>query len=352
VRLHRFVFVLVALGAMGCAGDAAVAPPASSDPATLYWALRLDHRAATMSTQPPYDVLKLTATPLLVTGAPIPNMPAPTFTSLDPARVQVDTDGTMHAIAPGDQIGVVASLSQGNLTHADTVMVNVTTDVPASPLTTFSIHPLPGDSAKIAFGNGSNLFPVANDADGNPIPDVSVFYLSADPTVATIDRTTGAISPVRPGKVTIIASTTVYGVLKADTLPYVIGHPLALTMTASPRSTASGQVVWTFLPDQIVAGPGAYILFINPDGPPIDVTFDDPTNVMQYDVFCGPPYDETDPYLCASGNIAAFARTPDDPTGFSYYRVRYFPVPGTYHWHSTIFGTSGTIEVADESATP
>ena len=44
-----------------------------------------------------------------------------------------------------------------------------------------------------------------------------------------------------------------------------------------------------------------------------------------------------------------FALEPGDDTGLSAVRARAFPVPGTYNFHSTLFGTTGIIVIADES---
>jgi hypothetical protein len=58
------------------------------------------------------------------------------------------------------------------------------------------------------------------------------------------------------------------------------------------------------------------------------------------------------PALCGSGNISAWARDTSDASGISAIRTRRFPVPGTYTYHSTIFGTTGKIIVVDDNALP
>lgn len=355
-RATCLIAVVVLIVATGCAGDAPVSPPASSDASTLYWALTLDHRAVTLSTTAPYDTIQLTATPRLVSGAPMSGAGAPTYTSLDLTRAEVSADGLVHALGLGDQIGVVASLTQGNLTHADTVFINIT-DPPTAPLATFSIHPQPGDSAKRALSMGGVISPIATDADGNPLADLSVDFESLDPTTAMIDRVSGQLSPVRPGRVTFVATLTAYGVTKADTLPYTIGYNLIFDMQTAPQITSSGQTVWGFVPNTITAGTGAEVLFINLAGPPIDVTFDDPTNVadpasgVELIPLCA-TLTPTYPDACGSGNIPAFARAAGDSTGNSAVRLRSFPVPGTYTWHSTMFGTTGKIVVLNDNTTP
>ncbi len=50
-------------------------------------------------------------------------------------------------------------------------------------------------------------------------------------------------------------------------------------------------------------------------------------------------------WWCGSGNIPAFANDPTDTTGSKQDRIRVFPVPGTYKFHSTISGSSGSVVV-------
>jgi hypothetical protein len=111
----------------------------------------------------------------------------------------------------------------------------------------------------------------------------------------------------------------------------------------------SGQIVGGFSPDRLVIGPGGTVLIGNHSGIVTDMTFDDPTNVMQVDMWCRPPFSIIAPLMCGSGNIEAFAREPNDTQGLTALRTRRFPVPGTYNFHSTIFGTTGTIVVVDET---
>jgi hypothetical protein len=334
---------LLVLSAVGCAGDPTVTPPPVQDPTTLYWQLTLNVRAATLSTVAPYDTIRVEATPRTISGTPISNLIKPTYTSTDLDRAFVDSTGLVHAVGEGDQVYIVASLEENNTLHADTLVLNITGEATPPVMASFTIQPGVGDSAKVAAGSGVTLTPGAADAEGNPISDVAVYFTSSDKTVATIDRITGVLTPNIPGTLTIYATTTVYGVTKSDTLPYVIGHPIVLPMEIQSQTNANGQVVNVFVPNNVVLGPGASILFGNATLLPTDVTFDDPTNVAQADQYC--VFFET---LCGTGNIDAWARDPTDDSGVTGLRARSFPVPGTYTFHSTIFGSTGTIVIADE----
>ncbi|HEU4642606.1 MAG TPA: hypothetical protein VFS44_09135 [Gemmatimonadaceae bacterium] len=337
----------LALLAAGCASDAVVAPPPLVNDAHMYWALTLDHHGITMSTVAPYDTIRLTATPRTLDGTSIDSLPAPTFTSLDLERAQVSADGLVRVIKSGNRIPVVATLVVGNLRHSDTAFINVTTLATPPVLDTFSIHPIPPDSAKTAASK--LIVPRATTADGTPITGLSVYYTVSDFTTAMIDRALGRLSRVRAGQVTVIASATVYGVTKADTVTYRIGNPLTGILNVAAEKDASGRSVNGFKPDLLLIGPGGTVDIVNLTGVATDLTFDDPTNIVPDSTFCVPPYTTLNPAICAGGNVEAFARDSSDQSGLTALRVRRFPLPGTYHYHSTIFGTTGTIVVSDDT---
>ena len=335
--------LLLALAAAGCSGDPPVTPPPAQDPTTLYWQLTLNEHAVMMSTVAPLDTLRIVATPRTISGAPILDLGKPTYTSLDLDRAFVDSAGLVHAVGVGDQVQIVASLEENNILHADTLVLNITEEAAPPALATFTIHPDVGDSAKVAAASSVTIIPRTAAADGTPISDVPVYFTSSDPEVATIDRTTGFLAPNRPGQVTVYATTNVYGVTKSDTVPYTIGHPITIALEIVSQVNASGETVNVFSPNTVELGPGAIVLFGNVTTLPTDVTFDDPTNVAEDQRDC--PFLET---LCGTGNIDAWVKDPSDESGITGLRARSFPVPGTYTFHSTIFGSTGTIVIADE----
>jgi hypothetical protein len=339
--------VLLTIMSSGCASDAAVAPPPLIDDPQMYWALTLDHRAVTLSTAAPYDTIRLTATPRTADGTPLMGVPAPTFKSLDLDRVVVSADGLVRAIKSGTKVPVLATLTVGDISHVDTAYLNITTIAAPPVLATLSIHPAPGDSAKIAMNRNKFFAAKAMTADSTLIFGLAIDYRSLDQTVATIDRSFGLMRTVRPGHVTLIASATAYGVTRADTVLFTVGYPVSLFVSVEQRTTTDGRTVNVFVPDRLEIGPGGSIVFANATGVATDITFDDPTNVMQADEYCGPFYAATAPWLCASGNIESF--TSDPSGGLEAWRARSFPVPGTFNFRSTIFGTTGTVVVVDES---
>jgi hypothetical protein len=324
--------------------DAVVGPPPTTG-SGQYWALTLNHRAVTMSIAAPYDTMRLIAMPRDAAGNAISGFPTPSFTSSDLKSLQVDSVGVVHALATGDGILVIASLSSGTLTLADTAIVNITNVAPPPVLTVFSIQPNSGDSAEAAVDAGGASLPLrALDASGAPVDGLSVYYTTSNPRVATIDRSTGFISGVYPGRVTFTATTTAYGITASDTLPFIIGWPVVANFQAVPQ-TVGGRPVLGFSPGRLTMGPGATVFFDNATTTKIDVTFDNPAPVDSSPTWCAIGGFISAPWLCGTGNIAPFAS--DSTINASGIRVRTFPVPGTYPFHSTLFGTTGEIVVVD-----
>jgi len=344
--LGRLVSGCAAVALIGCGRDV-VAPQPAPDPTRLYWALTLDQHALTLSTVSPYDTVRVTASPRNADGGSLAGLPGVTYASSDLQHLQVSPDGLIRGIAPGQAIGLIATLTVGNLTHADTALLDVTAVSAPPRLATVSIHPIPPDSAVLpmvgpgysafagyfygpVFGGQKQVTPQARDATGAPLSGLRFDFRSSDTTIATIDRQTGFMSGVQPGRVTIIASVTAYGVAKADTVAYTITFPAGQFVLFGQQGQMFG-----FIPSGVTIVQGGYVIWWNGSKRPVDIVFDDSLHVAQDSVFC----------RCGAGNVTAFG----DTTGFFSFanlRTRGFPVAGTYTYHSTLTGLKGTITVA------
>jgi hypothetical protein len=350
---------LCSLALAGCSDGSGVSG-LSTNP---YVTLQLNVRSAVMSTVAPYNTLQLTATPYLASGAVANDSIVATFKTKD-TTLSITPDGlvTAHTKTPSTWIAVSLRDPARNITHIDTLFVTVTDQVPTSPMVTFSIHRPPGDSAKVAIYDAAvGLFQdtvrvAASAEDGTDLqPVLRVRYLVSDSAIATINPASGVVTGMRPGEVVIWATTTYYGVTKTDSMRMTIGNPVSATVYSEirPSATVAGEYVRVFNPSTITIGVGGTILFsqaIRLDGPDIgtDVVFDDPSAAQPSTL----PVSWLD---TGTGNIGPLpsltlngAFNPDCFVSFSYCAgaTRSFPVAGTYHYHSALYGTSGTIVVA------
>jgi hypothetical protein len=201
---------------------------------------------------------------------------------------------------------------------------------------------VPAFPSFIYYPNAS-IEPRAFDAQGNPISNLTISIESSDPLTARYNNQTRTLTLFRPGRVSFYASVVAYGVARSDTLDYTVGLPLAgfITIVQLP-TTLGGPPTYRFAPSSTFrVGAGAYMLFLrNPGFPAFDITFDDPTNVAE---------DQLNPIgtsCVGAGNIAPFG---DSAGGINNFCVRYFPVPGTYPFHSSVLNASGTIIVGDSA---
>ena len=324
--------------ALGCGNDYPTVARPSGD-GKLFASLVLDHHAIALAATAPDNTIQLTATAVNAKGAPLAGSASPTFSLSDTGSVTITPDGMLTAKSPASGVMVIASLTDGNLTHKDTAYVNVNDVAPPPVLTTFSIQPLEGDSAKTsaldAFGlfGLKQIFPLSVDAGGVQIDGLPVFFSSADPTVASVDPVTGVVTGVRPGTVLIRASTTAYGVTMSDSVVFTITPPLIGLVAANPRTpVGSTTTVLEWAPGTIEVSAGGHVLFVTQStDQDIDVVFDDPDAA-------------TESFLIPSGggNIPPFRAVPDGGGAFV---ARMFLTPGSYDFHSTTFNTHGTIIV-------
>ena len=324
--------------ALACGTDyVKIARPPTSD--RLFASLVFDHHAIALSLHGPASTIQLHAIAINGLGAPLADAGQATFSLSDTGSVTITPDGVLTATAPATGVQVIATLTDGNLTHKDTAYVNVNDVAPPPVLATFSIHPVEGDSAKTSALNAFGLFgikqifPQLTDGGGVPINGLPVFFSTADPTTALVDPVTGNVTGVRPGTVMIRASTTAYGVSMSDSLMYTITPPLIGLVAANPATpVGSTTPVLQWAPGSIEISAGGTVLFVTQSTTQdIDVVFNDPDAA-------------TESFLAPSGggNIAPFHAEPDQGGAFF---ARSFLVPGSYDYHSTTFDTHGTIVV-------
>jgi hypothetical protein len=344
---------------LGCGSDNPVDP--TSEGLRPYWALQLNHKAITLGLNSEVDTLRLVATPLAPDNSTLDDIGVITFTSSNTDVVTVGEDGLITGLAPTAGVTIVATMSAQGVTHADTAMVAVTEDPGALRLASFSIDPIPPDSAKFAAGGTyteafRNLTPTLLDTDGNPIEGVPIHFQSLDMTTALVESWSSSITGLRPGYFDIAARTTVYGEQFVDTLRYRIGYPGVVRpkMYGTMYAYITYQV-GTFAPRVMRVGTGAVMELeyaMGGYGLMADVVFDNPAVVaavpeqpscVNYEIACED-----------AGNIEPFG-PPEPLVDYTDYdknrsRARRLTQPGIYNLSSATWGTTATIIVEDESA--
>lgn len=344
-----------------CAKDPTPADPLSNNP---YLTLRLNTRAAIMSTVAPYDTLQLIATPYDASGAVLSTRGTVTYSTTDTA-VTVSASGLVHALTTSPGAYIVAKLQDpaSNITHMDTAFIVVTDQAPSSPLATFAIQPLPGDSTRLGVTNIS--FPLdtivvgATDGHGNDItPNLLIQYTSSDSNVASVSPL-GVVTGNRLGTVTIVATTTYYGIAKRDSVRLTITDPVLghVMLLRQNKLASDGTPVFGFGPASLTIGAGGTVVFgfnlVSPTLGVLDVVFDDPSAVQPSPLSMTVTNASTE-----AGNIAPIPQPSLDSLfakcidvmhfEYGFYlcqAARAFPTPGTYHYHSARYGTEGTIIV-------
>ncbi len=343
----------------GCGGLEPVAPYSPiTDPAAMFMSLTLDHGAVNLSTAAPYDELQLTATPKDANGVAMAGLPAPTFWSSDTTAVWVTPDGLLQARGSGTEVLVVAELvADGNVRHADTARVSVTTD-PAPPmLDLLSIEPV-GDAGAVwsmtalegfygeilfLFSTGRSFTPAytlsALDASGSPISGLAFEYESLDPDTAMIHPAFGSVTLVQPGQARIVARTTAYGVSLADTATFTVALPI---INGAFIWVAPGDEEPSVQPTSLTVRAGGYVTWPNLTGDSVRIVFDDPAGAVAIEEFCT----AFGGAFCDGGDIANYMS--EDPNAFfDRTRGRQFPEPGTYGYTVEPLGLRGRVVVTE-----
>lgn len=359
-------------GLVGCGTIEPVSPadPPITDPTQLYRQLTLNYPAVNLSTAPGYNTVQLRATPRDAQGNPMVGPSVLTFRTLDTTKVLLRADGLVTALETTNAVDVIAELTMGPVTHVDTARIQVTSLTEPPQLASLSIHPVAPDSAIwttqrasatsgqyashfFAFAGyyspgtiqGPKLIPKAVNLAGDTLTDLLVDYVSLNPLIATVNRQTGDVKTVKPGQVTMIAETMAYGVAKADTMTFTVTQQAVDEVDIQPGPTGAVG----FVAQDIIIRPFGIVFWRNLHTDPIDVTFDDSTNVMAV------PSQLCAVFLWEFGGLSSLCGTsgsallPGDdldvyPIGV--FTARQFPVPGVYLYHSTrLGGISGQIIV-------
>lgn len=314
------------------------------DPHDFYSQLTFTYHAINLATVAPYDTIRVLAVASMQDGSPVPGTVV--YTSANPTAVSVDSTGVLTATGVTTGTMIRASLTYDGITRTDSALVAVTTGAPSSPLAHLSIVP-PTDSAIVPaaslFSSTNKALRVAPiSASGDTIPSLIFDVGISDSTKATVTRSgnTLVVSGRSPGRVMLYTSMLAYGVVKHDSLAFVIGWPdIYLDYVNTRYKTGSRTPIKYFTGDTITIGVGANVLWINTaDTVRVDVTFDDPTAANAATglllLYAG----------SSSGNIPPFAAN-DTLGAFPGYAARSFTHPGKYPYHSPRFGTGGVIVV-------
>lgn len=354
------IWLAMAVTLAGCSSLEPVASYApTTDPAALFMALTLDYRAINLAAVAPYAEFQLTATPRDARGEAMSGLAAPTFRSSDTTRVWVTPDGQLQARKSGRNIKVIAELvTDENIRHADTAIVNVTTSTTPPMLDQLQIQPAGGEalwymqSSSSAAGRGQVLFFFANrsfangitvvalDSTGASITGLALDYASLDPDIAQVSRT-GTVAALQPGEVRVVARTTAYGVTKADTMVFTVTLPIINGVLVAPGPSNGPPSVSA---TTVRIRPGGYVFWYNSTADSVSVSFDDPASAGQIADICsgiGAAY----PVHCDSGNIRPFMSTTND--FFEDTRGRQFMEPGSYTYRIEPLGITGRVIVSE-----
>jgi len=364
----RVSILAISLGAgiAGCGGDSA--GPGQIPEAQLFWSLEVNEHAVTFAIG---DTIYLHATALNPAGDSLPLVDAVQYQAGD-SSVSVTANGlvtAMHETVSRSKLTyVIASVRDAarNLTLEDTVFIQVTSTRPSPGIETFALQPSDTNTARSldVFGFTTlYLAPTVLDSAGTPMSDVVVTLTSTDRSVMTVSNYvlgSGIVSPpsdfgqvqgVGPGTAVIHAEAWVYGVSKRDSIRlkwenYISTQVLILSKTLSDSLLP----VLYFYPQVVTVAPGGVVTWSTDQTDSIDVVFDDPTHVdsaapLNRPEFWPIPYSGTGNFSGLYVDTVAANNGDFDSYLFRVRKARRFTVPGTYNYHSVIYGSTGKVVV-------
>lgn len=287
------------------------------DASKLFWALEANAKAVTVAIG---GTQQLSAAALYASGDTMPDVPRPTFMSLETSKVTVDSNGMVTGVSVTSGVDVIASLTIDGLTHADTIVVAVTPT--ASTISTFAMVGLGGvpvDSNMTI--NGFTLLDYkATDASGDDVFGLAVSVRALDPLTLTAGSSYLQGNVI--GKTKVIMSSLSYGQFLADTVEFRVLYASAINVYTSGETEAGPM---SFSPNAVVIGTGGTVTWYNYFYGQL------PASII---------FDPADVDKIPDGNI----------DGMNWFDVasRTFPVAGTYKYTNTLNGGTGTVIVREQ----
>ena len=395
--MRKFGLLCVALAIAACNNDRVIDPLGQS----TFFFVRVDPQAVTLA-QGGAQQLTITAYDNSCTPLPSCNPLAPgnalNVNGIPAFRLQTPSDTAFVTVTAGGlvtaktttratpvAVNVIGSLQNipgstnaPSVTLADTTPVTVLGAGVAAP----AVSNMTVTSSRATNGAGSadTLTVTYTDAAGAPVATQRAatnasgigrpqFY-SNDPSIATVSST-GIVTGIRPGSVTITATNTVNGVSKTATFPITITDPVTGTVSITTATSGAGII---FFPQTLTVSateaaaegrpcgttgtpacpnataPGAVVTFAVVGTTNFPNTFTPtttPNNVDCFNVtFANPGAAQAATATGNSGNIGTGGAASTNPplcNGTS--QSRLFTTPGTYTFTSTTNGATGTLIV-------
>jgi hypothetical protein len=337
----RILLLTVAIAILtGCSGD--VVNPVN-DNGLAIWRLVIDRPSVVMAQG---ETLKLNAIPRGLNGVEVPTHGVVKWTSSDLTSVTVDDDGTLHAIAPGNRIEVIAVLSDlvNNITVRDTSYVMVTPTV--QPISSFGFVLPQGAPREIAAGQ-FGLIPVQAMSGSTPLTVPFDYTIEGRNKVVTFPALNGInVAGIDTGRVMFRTNMYAYGTEYRDSVEYTVTHPVMATFLIMDRALAQAMIStqpgivnipavpgdYWFRPLRFTVKQGAMVVWVNYSGtgggtitppklPPVTVNFDRLDGIVPAEHVSAPQFTQGAPAM------------------------RQFTKIGTYYWTSPDSKQSGSITV-------
>lgn len=293
--------LVVALAGVACSGDSPIA--LKSVPGDMLWALHATISATTVAVG---GTQQLGAAAYLADGTVASNTPPVTYVSTNPTKVQVSSSGLVTGLGVTSTPSVVvASIVTPLITLVDTILVAVTAT--AHPLKTFSLH---AGTTQVAQSSSISIPLIVTDSNDVGVSGLAVKYKSLNPNIFYIQGS--SLVGATTGTAALIASTTSYGVARADTVNVTVTYPMVVYVYCYNKANTGRD----FSSATTIIGVGGTVNFYNFLGSPITITFDDTTGIT-------------------GGNIVDLAN--------SSLAARVFTAAGTYTFHSQTGGTAMVV---------
>jgi hypothetical protein len=292
------------------------------------FSITLNQHALNLSLTAPYNQFQLVGTVRNTDGLPIPDTSTITYRATD-SSVTVSASGliTSHFVTSSGLTRVIATRQADGVSLRDTAYVHVTPQAPSSPIATFSIAPVAGDSAVRQVGGLYYPDVHATDVAGQPVAfdnQTGYVYWIKSSDRSRFSYANGVTSLGKPyfsipdtGHTTFYATSWMYGVTVQDSLKFLVGWRQGFSTSYDPDD---GYLCNFYKGCGVVIAQGGVGYWFNScDASVRDIVFDHP--------------EAADSAPNSLGQYTGHGNIHFDGTSSCQQKLRRFPTVGTYHWH-------------------
>ncbi len=258
--MKRSIWAATLVAAAACGGGGAVGtgegPVETGQP--VFTALSVSPQQGSVEVGGSFQ---LSALPMDAAGRPMNGLPAPAWSTGDPARARVDGTGRVTGVSAGP-VTISAALTAGGVTRTASAQLTVVAPTPTQTYASLEVNP---PAAIVSVGGSATLTAIPRDGSGAAIPNLpAASWSSGSPAVASVSGA-GVVTGVGAGTAIVTATLTAGGVTRTATSAVTVPTPPGTGTGTAPNAATVRGIGHSFSPSTVTIATGGTVTWMMVD---------------------------------------------------------------------------------------